>query len=106
MIDSAFAQTTTVAATSTPGMGMAGILVQVVAIGALFYFLIIYPQGKERKKRETLLTGIQRGDRVLTKGGIYGTVADLKEQIVILKVSETTKIEVEKSYVETVIKNS
>ena len=105
MIDSAFAQTANTAASSAPGMGMAGIVIQVAAIGALFYFLIIYPQGKERKKREALLNGMQRGDRVLTRGGVYGIVADIKEQLVILKISENTKIEVEKSYVESVVKN-
>ena len=47
----------------------------------LFYFLMIYPQNKERKKKEEALNAIQRGDRILTRGGVYGTVADIKEQV-------------------------
>lgn len=107
-MDSAFAQTVAGAA-STPAsssMGSTIFFVQIIAIMALFYFLMIYPQGKERKKKEALLNGIQRGDRVLTRGGLYGTVADIKEQILILKIGENTKVEIERSYIEEVRKNS
>jgi preprotein translocase subunit YajC len=75
-----------------------------IAIMVLFYFLMIYPQNKERKKREDMLRAIQRGDRVLTRGGIYGTVADIKEDILILKINENNKVEMDRSFVETVIK--
>jgi preprotein translocase subunit YajC len=67
---------------------------------------MIVPQSKEKKKREELLNSMQRGDRVLTRGGIYGTVADIKEQLIVLKVAENTKIEIERSYIETVQKPS
>ena len=51
-----------------------------------------------------MLRSIQRGDRVLTRGGIYGTVADIKEEILILKINENNKVEVDRSFVETVLK--
>jgi preprotein translocase subunit YajC len=75
-----------------------------IIIMVLFYFLMIYPQNKERKQREAALSAIQRGDRVLTRGGVYGTVADIKEQILILKISENVKVEVERSFIESVVK--
>lgn len=109
-MSTAYAQTTQTASTATPppASPMAGILsfAPFIAIMVLFYFLIIYPQSKERKKKEALLNSIQRGDRVLTRGGIYGTVADIREQVLILKINENSKIEVDRAYVETVQKES
>jgi len=105
MNEQAIAQTTASAASpqgSTTGtlIGFAPLLMIMV----LFYFLMIRPQSQERKKREAMLAGIQRGDKVLTRGGIYGTVADIREQVLVLKINENSKIEVERSYVDTVQK--
>ena len=77
-----------------------------ILIAVVGYFLLIAPANKERKKKEAMLGGIQRGDRVLTKGGIYGTVSDIKENIVVLKISENSKVEVDRSYIETVQKQA
>jgi preprotein translocase subunit YajC len=108
-MDSAYAQTTTTVK-PTPGAvsPAAGFIsfAPFIAIMVLFYFLMIYPQTKERKKKEEILNNIQRGDKVLTRGGIYGTVADIKEQVLILKISENNKVEVDRSYIETVQKQS
>ncbi len=103
-MDTAFAQTAT-AAGASPLAGIISFLPMILIVG-LFYFIMIVPQTKERKKREELLNSIQRGDRVLTRGGVYGIVADIKEQIIILKIAENTKIEIERSYVETIQKQS
>jgi preprotein translocase subunit YajC len=101
----AIAQTTVPAgplpsSTANTLIGFAPLLLIMV----LFYFLMIRPQGQERKKREEMLANIQRGDRVLTRGGIYGTVADIKEQILVLKINENNKIEIDRSYVDSVQK--
>jgi len=105
MNEQAIAQT---AAPAAPTQGStAGTLIgfaPLLMIMVLFYFLMIRPQNQEKKKREEMLTGIQRGDKVLTRGGIYGTVADIKEQVLVLKINENSKIEVERSYVDTVQK--
>jgi preprotein translocase subunit YajC len=106
----AFAQAASQAVTGTgassSGTSMTTFFIQIIAIMALFYFLMIHPQKKEKKKREDLLNSIQRGDKVLTRGGLYGTVADIKENILVIKISENTKIEIERSYVENVQKNT
>ena len=105
-MDTAFAQTAATTATGTsPMAGIISFLPMILIVG-LFYFIMIVPQSKEKKKREELLNSIQRGDRVLTRGGFYGTVADIKEQMIILKVAENTKIEIERSYIESVHKSS
>ncbi len=106
-MDVAYAQTTVkTAPTAASAAGTFLSFAPFLAIMVLFYFLMIYPQGKERKKRDEMLKSIQRGDRVLTRGGLYGTVADIKDQILILKINENNKVEVDRSYVETVQKNS
>ena len=87
------------------GLGM-GFLFQIALIGAAFYFLVLAPGNKERKKKEELLGGIQRGDKVLTKGGLWGHVADIKDNTLTLKIAENTKVEVDRAYVETVQKPS
>jgi len=106
MADVLYAQTTTASAVpvaSSP-MSMITSFAPFIVIMGLFYFLMIRPQSAERKKKEEELKGIQRGDRIRTTGGIYGTVADIKDNILIVKISENTKIELEKSFVESVIK--
>lgn len=109
-MESAYAQTTTQTAPAKPAPGVAlptaglGSFLPLVLIVALFYFLMIAPQGKERKKRDEMLTGIQRGDRVLTRGGIYGTVTDIKDKILVLKINENNKVEVDRDYIESVQK--
>ena len=58
-----------------PGSGSGGfsiLIMQVVAIGLVFYFLIIRPQGQARKKHEELLAGLKKGDEITTSGGLIG----------------------------------
>jgi preprotein translocase subunit YajC len=100
MADVLYAQTTTASAASVASspLSMVTSFAPFIIIMGLFYFLMIAPQNKERKKKEEQLNAVQRGDRVLTRGGIYGTVADIKENILILKISENVKIEIEKTY--------
>ncbi len=59
----------------------------------VFYFLIIAPRKKQEKKHKDLLEVLQRGDRVVTIGGIKGEIARVKDDSVLLKVSDTVQIE-------------
>jgi preprotein translocase subunit YajC len=76
-------------------------MTMLVVIMALFYFMLIVPQNKEKKKREQMLTALKPGDRVLTTGGLWGTVAQVSAEsdIVLLKVAENAKVEVSKAYI-------
>ena len=56
------------------GGGMGGILFPLLMIFAIFYFLIIRPESKKRKAREAKVRQMQKGDQVMTNGGIYGSV--------------------------------
>ena len=61
------------------GGGMTMLLIQMAAIGAVFYFLILRPQGAARKKHQELLGQLAKGDEVMTSGGIVGRVRDIKD---------------------------
>jgi preprotein translocase subunit YajC len=61
------------------GAGLSMLLFQIVAIGLVFYFLILRPQSQARKKHQELLSGLKKGDEVMTAGGIIGKVKDIKE---------------------------
>ena len=63
-------------------------------MGLIFYFLLIRPQSKEKKKRAQMLSQIKKNDRVVTIGGIVGTVATVKEDEVTLKVDESNNTKI------------
>jgi preprotein translocase subunit YajC len=59
----------------------------------IFYFLFYRPQKNEQKKRNELLNSLKKGDRVITAGGVYGTITALTEKSITLKVAEKVEIE-------------
>lgn len=77
-------------------------LLPLILIFAIFYFLLIRPQQKRQKERNAMLQALKKGDKVITIGGIHGTITDLTEEHVTLKVSDTTKLLFERSAVNAV----
>ncbi|MBM3286524.1 MAG: preprotein translocase subunit YajC [Candidatus Eisenbacteria bacterium] len=69
----------------------------------IFYFLLIRPQQKRQRESAKMIAALKRGDRVLTSGGFFGTVWDVKDDIVVLKLAEEVKVEVAKSAVQAVV---
>lgn len=67
-------------ATPAPGLGMTGFVFQIIAIIAIFYFLMIRPQQKERKRLEASILALKRGDEILTAGGIIAEVVHIQLQ--------------------------
>ncbi|MCL1991974.1 MAG: preprotein translocase subunit YajC [Spirochaetes bacterium] len=79
-----------------PADGAAGFftsMIPFIAIIGIFYFLIIRPQSKKRKETEKMLGAIKKGDRIITIGGVHGTIQSVREQTVIVKVDENVKLE-------------
>jgi preprotein translocase subunit YajC len=64
------------------GSSLLPFLIQIVAIFAIFYFLLIRPQQKQRRQHEEALRNIKRGDEVVTAGGIVGEIVHIKEAVV------------------------
>ena len=87
-----------------PGSGW-GQLIFFLAIIAVMWFLLLGGQRREKKKREEMLTALKKGDYVQTIGGVLGTVMDVREHEVVLKVDENnnTKLRFAKSAVQTVL---
>jgi preprotein translocase subunit YajC len=72
--------------------GLAVLLFQIGAIGLVFYFLIIRPQGQARKKHQAMLAALKKGDEVTTAGGIIGKVKDLKDDRVTVESGSATLV--------------
>lgn len=77
-------------------------LLPFILIIAIFYFLLIRPQQKKQKERNAMLQQLKKGDKIITIGGIHGTIVDLTEERVTLKISDTTKITIERGAVNAV----
>lgn len=71
-------------------------MVQMVAIFAIFYFLLIRPQRKEQKRHEAMVEALKKGDDVVTAGGIIGTVVHAEKDRVTVRTGESTRVVVEK----------
>jgi preprotein translocase subunit YajC len=69
----------------------------------IFYFLILRPQQRRQKEMQKMITGLKRGDRVLTTGGLYGTIWDGKDDVLVVKITEEVKVEVAKTAVQAVV---
>jgi preprotein translocase subunit YajC len=69
----------------------------------VFYFLIIRPQNKKQKDMKKMIEAVKKGDKVVTIGGIHGTVHAVKEGVVVVKVDENCRLEFSKSAIATVI---
>ena len=76
----------------SPGSSLFSFL-PLVAIVAIFYFLILRPQNKKQKETQKMLAALKKGDRVVTIGGIHGVIQSIKDTTVIVKVDENTKLE-------------
>jgi preprotein translocase subunit YajC len=63
----------------------------------IFYFIVFRPQKKEEKERKKMLAGVAKNDEIVTTGGIHGTVVNVKEKTIILRVDDNVKMEVEKN---------
>jgi preprotein translocase subunit YajC len=79
-------------------------IIMLVLMFALFYFLLIRPQQKRQKQRNAMINALQKGDKVITIGGLHGTIAELTETTVVLKVNDTTKLTFDRQAINTVVK--
>jgi preprotein translocase subunit YajC len=77
--------------------GLSILLFQIVAIGLVFYFLVIRPQGQARKKHADMLAALKKGDEIMTAGGIIGKVKDIKDDNRITVESGTSTVVVDRS---------
>lgn len=83
-------------ATAASGSGLVTIG-YIIFIVAMFYFLLIRPQRKQKKERGAMMESLAVGDEIYTAGGILGTITRIKEHTIWLRISEKCEIELLKS---------
>lgn len=94
------------ASPATPiGAGGWDMFIMIAVMILIFYFLLIRPNQKREKERKQMIENLQKGDKVLTSGGIYGVIVNVKseEGIVVLKIGEGAKVEFAKAAIQTKI---
>lgn len=78
-------------------------MMQMAAIFAIFYFLLIRPQRKEQERHRTMIAELRKGDEVVTNGGIIGTVVHIQEDRLTIKTGENTRLVVERARIARII---
>ncbi|WP_440111971.1 preprotein translocase subunit YajC [Paenibacillus sp. QZ-Y1] len=74
------------------GGGIVSLIVPLVLMVAIFYFLMIRPQNKKQKQRNAMLGQLKKGDKIVTIGGLHGTIAEITDDVVVLRVNDVTKL--------------
>ncbi|XEC93156.1 preprotein translocase subunit YajC [Paenibacillus tarimensis] len=86
----------------TGGTNFWGMIMPFVLMFAVFYFLLIRPQQKKQKQRSQMLNQLKKGDKVVTIGGLHGTILEITDDIVVLRVNDATKMTFDRSAINTV----
>jgi preprotein translocase subunit YajC len=81
------------------GFAMYSNFIMIAAIFAIFYFILIRPQNQQMKAHQSMVDNLKKGDRVVTRGGLHGKVAEVEDQTISLEVSKGVRITVDKSKV-------
>ena len=73
--------------TGAANAGMGSSIIMLVAMLAIFYFMLIRPENKRKKEAEQMRSSVRKGDKITTIGGIIGTVVDVKENNIVIETS-------------------
>jgi preprotein translocase subunit YajC len=84
------------------GGGIYSTLIMFAMIIGIFYFLIIRPQQKRQKERQKLLDSVQKGDKVITVGGVHGVVEGVEDKTLLVKIADNVKVKFERSAISSV----
>ena len=106
MFATLIAQAQTAAPAPGPAGGGIGFFVPLIFIFVIMYFVMIRPQKKRQQDQQRLISSVKTGDHVVTNAGIHGLISNVKETTVIVKVADNVKIEMEKSAIASVLKES
>ena len=78
----------------------------IILLFVVFYFFLIRPQQTQQKRRREMLSSLSKGDRVITIGGIYGMIKEIKEDTLILRVADNVNIKIVRNGIERVLKDN
>ena len=83
-----------------------GNIIFLVAIIAVFYFLIIRPQQKRQKERDHMITALKKGDKVITSGGVHGNIVGMDEKTVLVQIADNVKVKMDRTAITTIVKEA
>ena len=89
--------------------GGAGIMGNIVLFGSIiliFYFMIIRPQQKRQKERQQMVDSMKKGDKIVTAGGIHGTIVGVEDKTVLVQIADNVKVKIERSTVGNIMKEA
>jgi preprotein translocase subunit YajC len=86
--------------------GLLGGMLPIILLFLAMYFLMIAPQRKKQKEHDKMLKALVSGDEVVTSGGIFGQITNVKDDRFVIRVAEGTKIEVGKGYISNVVRKA
>lgn len=88
---------------ASQSVGLLNALLPFVLMFAIFYFLLIRPQQKQQKARQAMLDGLKKGNKVITIGGFYAEITEVKEDTLTLRIAEKVEVKATKGAVNQVI---
>jgi preprotein translocase subunit YajC len=86
------------------GAGVVGNLVLFGSIILIFYFMIIRPQQKRQKERQHMIEAMKKGDKIITAGGIHGTIVGVEDKTILVQIADNVKVKVERSSIGNILK--
>ena len=81
--------------------GLGGMLFPIAIFVLIFYFMILRPQNKRKKQQDALIGGITRGDQIITYGGVFGTVREVRDDSFMIEIAEGVKVRMLKNAIST-----
>ncbi len=84
--------------------GPLAMLPMFVMIPLIFYLLVFRPQSKERKAHEQMLKNFKKNDEVVTSGGLFGTIVNIKSEAITLRIAENVRVDIEPSAIVRLVK--
>lgn len=88
------------------GGGMFSTLIMFGLIIVIFYFMILRPQQKRQKERDKMLNDVQKGDKIVTTGGVHGTVMGIEDKTLLVQIAENVKVKLERSAISSIVKST
>ncbi len=88
-----------IAQQQAPQSGLYSMLLPMILIIVVFYFFMIRPQMKRQKELQKFRSALQKGDKVVTSGGLYGRIDEIKDNIIMLEIAPNIKVKIDKSVV-------
>ena len=88
------------------GGGMLSTVVMFALIILIFYFMILRPQQKRQKEREQLLSSMKKGDKIITSGGVHGTIVGLEDKTALVQIADNVKVKYEKSSISSITRSA